>query len=58
MEMKEDMSVEAHIKQMKKLTDKLASVGAPISEEDQVVTLLGSLPSNYAYASNSLGSPC
>ena len=32
---------------MKELTDKLASVGAPISEEDQVVTL-GSLPSNYA----------
>lgn len=48
MEMKEGMSVEAHIKQMKELTDKLASVGAPISEEDQVVMLLGSLPSNYA----------
>lgn len=48
MEMKEGTSVEAHIKQMKELTDKLASVGAPISEEDQMVTLLGSLPSNYA----------
>ena len=41
MEMREGMSVETHIKQMKELTDKLASVGAPISEEDQVVTLLG-----------------
>ena len=30
--------------QMKELTDNLASVGAPISEEDQVVTLRGSLP--------------
>ena len=48
MEMKEGTSVEAHIKQMKEITDKLASVGAPISEEDQVVTLLGSLPSSYA----------
>ena len=48
MEMKESMAVEAHIKQMKELTDKLASVGAPISEEDQVVTLLGSLPQKYA----------
>ena len=33
---------------MKELTDKLASVGVPISEEDQVVTLLGSLPQKYA----------
>ena len=37
-----------HIKQMKEITDKLASVGAPISEEDQVVSLLGSLPPTYA----------
>jgi len=33
---------------MKELTDKLAAIGAPISEEDQVVTLLGSLPPSYA----------
>ena len=33
---------------MKEITDKLALVGDPISEEDQVVTLLGSLPSSYA----------
>ena len=36
------------IKNMKCLTDKLAAIDAPISEEDQVVTLLGSLPSSYA----------
>ena len=36
--------MEAHLKSMKELTDKLAVIGAPISEEDQVVTLLGSLP--------------
>lgn len=33
---------------MKEITDKLAAIGAPISEEDQVVTLLGSLPSRYS----------
>ena len=33
---------------MKELADKLAAIGAPIYEEDQVVTLLGSLPPNYA----------
>ncbi len=32
---------------MKELTDKLSSIGSPISEEDQVVTLLGSLPSPF-----------
>ena len=33
---------------MKDIADKLAAIGAPISEEDQVVTLLGSLPGSYA----------
>ena len=47
-EMKEGMSMEAHLKEMKEITDKLASIGAAISEEDQVVTLLGSLPSSYS----------
>ena len=48
MEMKETASAEAHLKDMKELTDKLAAVGAPIAEEDQVVTLLGSLPKKYS----------
>ena len=47
-EMKEGTPVEVHLKEMKGITEKLASIGAPISEEDQVVTLLGSLPSNYS----------
>jgi len=47
-EMKEGTSIEAHLKHMKEITDKLASIGAPISEEDQVVTLLGSLPSSFS----------
>ena len=42
--MKEGTLIEAHLKHMKEFTDKLAAIGAPISEEDQVVTLLGSLP--------------
>ena len=33
---------------MKELTDKLAAVGAPITEEDQVVTVLGSLHKKYS----------
>ncbi len=37
-----------HLKYMKELTDQLAAIQAPISEEDQVVTLLGSLPPSYA----------
>jgi hypothetical protein len=48
MQMREGTAVEAHIKQMKELTDKLAAIGAPISEEDKVVTLLGSLPQKYS----------
>ena len=32
---------------MKDITDKLAAIGAPVSEEDQVVTLLGSLPRSF-----------
>ena len=37
-----------HLKEMKEITDKLALIGVPISEEDQVVTLLGSLPPSYS----------
>ena len=47
-EMKEGTSIGAHLKHMKELTDKLAAIGAPIDEEDQVVTLLGSLPQSYS----------
>ena len=36
--------MEVHIKTMKELTDRLAAINTPIAEEDQVVTLLGSLP--------------
>ena len=45
--MKEGTEMETHLKHMKEITDKLAAIGAPISEEDQIVTLLGSLPRSY-----------
>ena len=48
MGMKDGISMEAHIKNMKELTDRLAVINAPIAEEDQVVTLLGSLPPSYS----------
>lgn len=47
-EMKEGTSVDQHLRHMKDITDKLAAIGAPISQEDQVVTLLGSLPRSFA----------
>ena len=47
-EMSEGNSIDMHLKEMKELTDKLSSIGAPISEEDQVVTLLGSLPPSFS----------
>ena len=48
LEMKEGTSIEKHLKHMKELTDRLAAIGAPIAEEDQVVTLLGSLPKSFS----------
>ena len=48
MEMKEGTTIEYHLKQMKELSDQLAAIGAPITEEDQVVTLLGSLPRSFS----------
>ena len=46
--MSEGSSVDMHLKEVKDLTDKLSLIGAPISEEDQVVTLLGSLPPSFS----------
>ena len=55
--MKEGTSIEKHLKHMKELTDQLAAIGAPISEEDQVVTLLGSLPTSYSTVVMAFESP-
>ena len=47
-EMKEGTSKETNLVEMKKLTDKQSLIGAPISEEEQVVILLGSMPLSYS----------
>ncbi len=47
-EMHEGSSMQDHLKYMMELTDHLVAVQAPVSKEDQVVTLLGSLPQSYA----------
>ena len=46
-EMQEGASVQEHIKEMREMTEKLAVMQSPISKEDQVMTLLGSLPDSY-----------
>ena len=33
---------------MKELADRLAAINAPISEEDQILILLGSVPSSFS----------
>ena len=45
---KKELPLKLILEYMKEITDKLVSTGTPISEEDQVVTLLGgSLPQGY-----------
>ena len=46
--MGEDISLEQHLKNMKMATDKLNGLGCEVSEEDQIATLLGSLPSRFS----------
>ena len=53
--MKEGTPIDIHLKDMKELTDKLAFISAPIAEEDQVVTLLGSLPQSIVTALETCG---
>ena len=52
--MKEGTSIEKHLKHMKELTDRLTAIGAPIHEEDRVVTLLGNLFSVRAASSKGI----
>ena len=46
--MQEGDKLNDHLKRMKELTDQLAAIGSKISDEDQIVTLLGSLPDSYS----------
>lgn len=45
--MMEGESLTEHLKRMKELTDQLRTIGSVIEEEDQIITLLSSLPSSY-----------
>ena len=47
--------METHLREMKEITDRLASMGSPFAEDDQVMTLLGSLPSSYGSLVMTLG---
>ena len=55
LDMGEETTVEQHVRQMKDLTDRLAAMGSPIPEQDQVMTLLASLPSSYSALVTTLG---
>ncbi len=46
-EMQEGWPVRDHLREMREITEKLAAMQSPINDEDQVMTLLGSLPSSY-----------
>ena len=54
-EMAEGNMVEKTLQEKKEWTDQLAAIGSPIAEEDQVITLLGSLPSSYNPLVTTLG---
>ena len=47
LKMKEGEPVQDHIRKMIEVFEKLAVIGDPLEEEDQVVYLLGSLPESF-----------
>ena len=49
MKMSEGDALSAHINSIKTLSEQLAAIGAQVSEEDLVMTLLMSLPSSYEH---------
>ena len=55
LEMSEGTSAERHMREMREITDCLSAMGSSISEDDQVMTLLASLPSSYGSLVTTLG---
>ena len=55
--LQEGESAEVHIRVMKELTDRLAMMGSPVTEEDKFHVLLLSLPSSYDNLVTTLASP-
>ena len=54
--MEERDGVLAHINKFKILAEQLDAVGAPVSEDDLVISLLGSLSKSYQFLVTALGS--
>ena len=54
-EMQEGALVQEHIKEMREMAEKLVVMQSPVSEEDKVMTLLGSLSSSYDLLVATLG---
>ena len=48
LKMQEGTPVQDHLRRMKELTDRLASINAAVDDEDQMVYLLSSLPESYS----------
>ena len=55
--LREGESVEQHVRVMKELTDRLAVMGSPVSEEDQAMVLLLSLPPSFRSLVSALAAP-
>ena len=47
LKMKDDDSIEEHLRHMKEITDQLAAINAPIPEDEHIVAILLSLPRTY-----------
>ena len=50
-------SAEAHIHELKDLTDQLSIMGSPVSDEDQAMVLLLSLPPSFTALVTTLSAP-
>ena len=50
-------SAEAHIRELKDITDQLSIMGSPVSDQDQAMVLLLSLPSSYTALVTTLSAP-
>ena len=55
--LREGESAEQHVRVMKELTDRLAVMGSPVSEEDQAMVLLLSLPPSFGSLVSALAAP-
>ena len=53
----EGESAEAHIRELKDLTDHLSIMGSPVSDKDQAMVLLLSLPPSYSALVTTLSAP-